>query len=404
LILSNQADDNALTTIAGEVQVVYRRPESDNALPSMPDDMFACRYSISFGGRGDSSSEGYVRIIPFVGKDDKWEDCVTSNGERATIDVLREEEPAKQRMPIISSPSASSKKRHRYYSDDTDDSSSEEFQSGNAVISEGAIDPRNTRVGHEHQVTVPKFDPNHKPQIVSRNPKPVWKPGQASREAVQSYMTKASAILIPYLQRKGLTHTDPYSPLAWEHMEALTKEMGVDKLPTLSTICTASSLSEKRTDMLREVDADALMIHLHEHSYIADDALRAIEAAPKKFVTSMTMAQKDIVDSAFRRYAGSFRMVYKALAPAKTLQDVIDYIYRYKIPDQYRLFQETKREAAIRMLESIESRRNINANINVNKEPSEKPRGVDWYVSIALVLDRCLFSLRTFATSFQAKD
>ena len=391
MILSNQADDNALTTIAGEVQVVYRRPESDNPLPSMPVDMFACRYSMSFAGRGDSSSEGFVRIIPFVGKDDKWEDCVTSVGERAILNRRQDEEPAKQRMPIISSPSASTKKRHRYYSDDSDDSSSGEFPSGNAVISEGAIDHRNTRVGYEHQVSVPKFDSSIKPKIVSRNPKPVWKPGQASREAVQSYMTKASAILIPYLQKKGLTHTDPYSPLAWEHMEALTKEMGVNKLPTLSTICTASALSEKRTDMLREVDADALMRHLHVHSYKADDALRAIEAAPKKFVTSMTMAQKDIVDSAFRRYAGSFRMVYKALAPAKTLQDVIDYIYRYKIPDQYRLFQETKREAAIRMLESIESRRKNNANINVNKEPSERSRGIDWYVSIALVHSRAQF-------------
>jgi hypothetical protein len=161
-------------------------------------------------------------------------------------------------------------------------------------------------------------------------------------------------------------------------MEALTKEMGANKLPTLSTICTASALSEKRTDMLREVDADALMRLLHDHSYNAEDALRAIEAAPKKFVTAMTMAQKDVVDSAFRRYAGSFRMVYKALAPVKSLQDVIDYIYRYKIPDQYRLFQETKREAAIRMLESIESRRNMNANINTNKEPSERTRGIDW--------------------------
>lgn len=281
-------------------------------------------------------------------------------------------------MPVLSTASTPNKKRGRFYSDESDDNSNNNFQSGNAVIGEGAIDPRNTRVGPEHQVSVPKFDPSHKVKIVSRNPKAVWKPGQTSREDVQIYMTKAAGILIPYLKRKGLTHTEPYSPLTWDKMEALTKEMGTDKLPTLSTICTASALSEKRIDMLREVDADALMRLLHEHSYNSEGALRAINAAPKNFVTTMTMAQKDIVNSAFRRYAGSFRMVYKALAPAKSLQDVIDYIYRHKIPDQYRLFQETKREAAIRIVESIESRRNINANINANKERAERAKGIDW--------------------------
>lgn len=379
LILSNAVDANPLTAIAKDIQVVYRRPESDSALPFLPADMFVCRYSATIGGEAYSTSDGAVRILPFLGKDDKWEDFVTSRGQRAIRSVRSEEDPGKQRASIISNPSPPSKKRRRYYSDESDDSSSEdEFQSGKAVISEGATDPRNTRVGPEHQVTIPNFDPKIKPRIVSRNPRPVWKPGKVSREDVKSYMTKAAGILIPYLRRKRLTHTDPYSPLAWNRMEALSKEMGKNLLPTLSTICTASALSEKRTDMLREVDADSLMRLLNDHSYNIESALRAIESSPKKYVTSMTMAQKDVVNAAFRRYAGSFRMVYKALAPSKSFQDVIDYIYRYKIPDQYRLFQETKREAAIRMLQSIENRRNVNSSINVDKEPSDNAKGIDW--------------------------
>jgi len=385
LILSNQADDNALTTIAGNIQVVYRRPESDKSLPSLPDEMFICRYCIAFNPRIESSSEGFVRIMPFVGKDDRWEDCVTSNGERATNIIHRQDdhEPSKERLPSISSPSTtSSKKRLRFYSEDSVDGSTDEPHptGGSAVIGEGTVDARNTRVGRKHQVSVPRYDANHKPTTVSRNPKPVWKPGQVSRDTVQSYMTKAAGILIPYLEQEGLTHTVPYSPLAWEEMEALTKEMNSGKLPTLSTICTASALAEKRTDMLREVDTGALMQLLHEHSYDAEDALRAIEATPKKFVTAMTGEQKNVVDFAFRRYAGSFRMSYKALAPAKSFQEVIDYLYRFKIPDQFRLFQETKRELAVQMLESIESRRNVHACINADKVPAERPKVIEWYV------------------------
>ena len=83
LILSNQADDNALTAIAGDIQVVYRRPDSDPELPTMPADMYVCRYSVSFGERSDARNEGLLRIIPFIGKDDKWDDFVTSSGEKA---------------------------------------------------------------------------------------------------------------------------------------------------------------------------------------------------------------------------------------------------------------------------------------------------------------------------------
>jgi hypothetical protein len=391
LILSNQADDNALTAIAGDIQVVYRRPDSDPELPTMPADMYVCRYSVSFGESSDTINEGLLKIIPFVGKDDKWDDFVTSSGEKAVKRTRQEKSPQLEddlpKSVSTPQPHVNPSDRRRYYSDSDDDSSREEFHLGGAVISEGTIAERSARVGSEHQIPVPPFVPNQK--IVSRNPIPVWKPGQVSRDELQEYLTKASRILVPYLKRKGLTHTEPYSPLAWDQMEELSKEMGPDKMPTLSTICTASALSEKRTDMLREVDTDALLRLLHQHSYDADEALRVIKSSPKTFVSTMTPTQKDIVNSSFRRYAGSIRMVYKALAPGKTFQDVIDYVYRFKIPDQFRLFQETKREQAIRMLESIESRRNMNALISVNRDegkstgssqlpPERKVSNGDW--------------------------
>lgn len=392
LILSNQVDDNALTAIAGDIQVVYRRPDSDPLLPILPADMYVCRYSVSFGESSGASNEGLVRIIPFNGKDDKWDDFVTSSGEKAVKRARIEDDPSKKLAANkLSSPSphVNPSNRRRYYSDDSDvddDSSSADFQTGGTIIDEGTIEQRGTRVGPEHQIVVPPFVPGQK--IVSRNPKCVWKPNQISREELQQYLSKAALTLVPYLKRKGLTHTDPYSPLAWDKMEALSKEMGPDNVPTLSTICTASALSENRTDMLREVDTDSLLEILHRHGYNVEKALAAIKSSPRDFVTVMTPMQKDIVNGAFRRYAGSLRMVYKALAPGKSFQEVIDYVYRYKIPDQFRIFQDTKREQAIRMLECIESRRNINAPVTATKEesintaevpaPEQKRKTDDW--------------------------
>ena len=385
MILSNQADDNALTTIAGAIEVVYRRPESDPVLPAMPSDMYVCRYSVSFGKTGDATDEGLVRIIPFAGQDDRWDGFVTSSGEKA-VKRPRAESETHDPPTLPNDVTTISTKLRNYYSE-SEDSLGEDFRAGTAVISEGAIDHRNTRVGPEHQVLVPPFSPNQK--IVSRQPTQVWKPQQISPEELRAFVAKASKILVPYLQRNGLTHNEPYSPLSWDQMEELAKELGPDKMPSLSTICTASALSEKRTDMLREVNADSLLGILHDHSYNINSALHAIRASPKSFVTSMTTTQKDIVNATFRRYAGSLRMVYKALAPEKTFQDVIDYVYRYKIPDQFRLFQETKREQAIRMLECIESRRNINASLSVNSNredsksstlsnPERKTKNSEW--------------------------
>lgn len=54
------------------------------------------------------------------------------------------------------------------------------------------------------------------------------------------------------------------------------------------------------------------------------------------------------------------------MGETKPLKGVIDYFYRFKIPDQFRKVQERKREQAIRMLECIETKRNLNAPIVMN--------------------------------------
>jgi hypothetical protein len=61
-------------------------------------------------------------------------------------------------------------------------------------------------------------------------------------------------------------------------------------------------------------------------------------------------------------------MIGKGIAPTKDFKDTIDYHYRFKIPDQFRRFQDKKREQAVRMIECIETRRHLNVVINTQSD------------------------------------
>jgi hypothetical protein len=205
-------------------------------------------------------------------------------------------------------------------------------------------------------------------KVVSRNPTLVWQPGKISDEELDHYFKQAADILTPFLHKHGLTMSEPYSPLPSDQMEQAVRESGTERLPTLSSVCTASSLSGKRNLLLRECDADSLLFILSQKMYNIKDALASIEASPRDFVTIWSPDEKERFDSGFRRYSGSLRMIGKGIAPTKDFKDTIDYHYRFKIPDQFRRFQDKKREQAVRMIECIETRRHLNVVINTQSD------------------------------------
>ena len=248
---------------------------------------------------------------------------------------------------------------------------------------EGSTEKRDIRIGLEHQVVIPDYAPHE--AIRSRNPTLVWQPGKISQQELDDYFHGVAEILTPFVREHGLTMDDPYSPLPSNQMESFVREMGADTLPTLSSICTASSLSTKANTLLRECDADSLMGVLHQKEYKADDALEVIRANPRDYLTVWSPEEKELFNSGFRRYSGSLRMISKGLVPSKDFKDVIDYHYRFKIPDQFRRFQDKKREQAIRMMECIETRRYLHGAIHMpsssaNSETTNdvKRRAIDW--------------------------
>jgi len=384
LVLSNQSDDNHVTTICDLVQVLYRKPNLGEEMPSaiLPA-TYLCRYSLCI------DDDPKVVVLPYTGEEDEWKEMTTSALGSKKRRVENNPNPGgntgsgggggRNYLQSADYGTESGNKKRRRVGDFADEK-----------IDEGTTELREIQVGRDHQVVVPPFVPNQK--IVSRNPIRMWKPDKISQEGTDDYIEEASQILTPFLREHHLTQEEPYAPFPTERMEELSKSMEWKRLPTLSSVSTVSSLTTDRVDALREVNIDALLRNLHVSNYNVKAAIAAIEASPRDYIIAWTPHEKARFNTGFRRYSGSLRAIFKGMGN-KALQEVIDYHYRFKIPDQFRRFQERKREQAIRMLECIETRRNVDCAIVVSQSivgpqtggAGEKKDGNDWMKAVSSV-------------------
>jgi len=406
LVLSNQSDDNHVTTICGLIQVLYRRPDLDkDDLPSLIlPTTYLCRYSLSINQENENDTPKVV-VLPYTGENDDWNEMTVAYLTCKTRSVEPENE-GHDELEGDEQNSQGEKRRKgglgRHHPNETASNSSSNNNSENELtyggdkkrrrvgdfaeerINEGTTEQRDIQVGKDHQVHVPLFMRNQ--EIISRNPIRMWKPGKISQEGKDEYLEQASRILTPYLREHHLTQEEPYAPFPTERMNELSKSLSRNRLPTLSSVSTASSLTKKNVDTLREYNIDALLWNLHVSNYNVEAAIAAIKASPQDYLTVWSPQEKTVFNAAFRRYSGSLRAIYKGMGN-KLLQEVIDYHYRFKIPDQYRRVQERKREQAVRMLECVETKRNLDAPILIsnrhlvgpqNGGVDEKREGCDW--------------------------
>jgi hypothetical protein len=365
--------------------VLYRNPNADFVLPShiLPT-TYICRYSLVLG---DSPDMPGVEVLPYAGENDEWHEMTLAAVQkklRSSSDEEANKVSGRQRSrysDIASNSSASG-----IGSDSESDTSFHSPRKRKSIeegIDEGTTEQRFIRVGKDHQVSVPPFIPNI--NSVSRHPIMVWKPEMIHQEGIDNYVCGAAEILTPFLRERRWTQEEPYAPFPTARLEEISKSLKQQRLPTLSSVSTVSSLATRKNDALREVDTDALLRNLHASQYDVKSALVIVSASPQDFVTVWTPQEKSVFDACFRRYSGSLRAIYKGMGN-KELQDVIDYHYRFKIPDQFRRFQDRKREQAVRMLECIETRRNLNAPILVPNNLRTQSFGVhntgsgNWYV------------------------
>ena len=290
--------------------------------------------------------------------------------------------------------------------DEDDDEENERAQAEQNVIPEGEGSQLRSdiQVGDLHQVSVGPFVPPGQAgaaTVKSRNPKLIWTRNKLSNQTLQEFLDKLAPMHTAFLKENGLTMEEPYSPLPTDQQEeemmrlmespaaAAMSPYPHNHRPMLtgSSISTAGCLaatpadtprSVHRNGLLKECNVDAVLEILHENKYDTEAALTACRKDFNRITTAWTRSEKEVFDAAFRGQAtvtplsvsaassssvaaapsmtASLRMIAAAVH-TKTHKDVIDYWFRFKIADQFRLYQNKKREQAIRMVECIEKRR-----------------------------------------------
>ena len=397
LILGDQADDNEVSTILGKCRVVSRPPlpkgsgnKKGNAsaaealdLEDLPVGAFACRYGLTLHPPARAGAAGTVVFSPYDGQDagvDEGDDTGSSLGGNAAAAATGKRdgtgndassEPSSKRRRTDSDAAASTSAPSAPSSPPTsrrtsDASSSDEEEIANETdtgegppVTEGSQLHGSIHVGMEHQVIIPPL--NKDLALKDRGAVRVWSPDVASDEKVDAYLEKAAEVLRSYMKQRGLeadpsTTIDEFTKGLAIAAPARDAEDAAAPAPVKTAGDENTSARKPRT-VFRECDVDKLLATYHECNYDVDNAIKAIEIAPEEYLTLWNKQQKELFNAGFRRYYGSLRMIGKGVGRSKGHKDVVDYFYRFKIPEQFCKFKDKKREQAKRILQTVEKRR-----------------------------------------------
>lgn len=245
-------------------------------------------------------------------------------------------------------------------SQDDDDDNSQNTMSDDDIAhvmqeGEGSTLRGNIQVGDSYQASVKAFVPNQK--VASRNPSIWWKPGCIAESDLQSFSDKLATVQTPFLLENSMTSDEPYTPLSTERVGELLKHFPEGETLTASHMSSASiAMGGNYSKLLKECDIDEVIKVLAEHDYNTLDALSAIQKDRERISSAWTATEREIFENSYRRNQGNLRVIAKDLM-TKTMTQVVDYFYRFKIPDQFRLYQNKKREQAMYLMECIDRRR-----------------------------------------------
>jgi hypothetical protein len=364
-VWTNHCDSNPISTVLRKVNVVFRdptSPASSEAKSPLPQGAYLVRYSLRLTSRSWTAT-------PWTSKENESNrDASPPKAEgRETIDA----------DSLSSALDDGDDESSVDDDDDDDDSSSSSVDSGEdrdlvaMPEGEGSSLRAKISVGAKHQVPVAAFlEPL---PVRSRNPTLVWTTGRITDEDLHDFCHQLALILNPYQRKRKLTLTDPYSPLSADKTEQATlgdattyddqtfQQLQPTEDPWIRTgshVSSAGRVSAKANPLLKECDVDALLGFLHRHNYdtkeALDDARKNPHAVLPSLTTAFTRTEKRLFDENYRLSSGSLRKVAENMEAPLTA--VIDYWYRFKIPNQFRVYQNKKREQALRMMECIEKR------------------------------------------------
>jgi hypothetical protein len=190
-------------------------------------------------------------------------------------------------------------------------------------------------VGENHQAVIPVLTKNARGKYeTSRDAPPmlVWKPDSISDAKLHKFVQDVEQLLMSHMKNKDI-----------ELLRTVPPDLDPRHLPSGFTC--------------REIRVDQVLKLLHDKSYNIDLALKVIKASPHIYLDNWTRREKEMYNIGFKRHYSAIRLIAKEIGPTKTHKDVVDYHYRYKIPDQFQRYQDKKRELARKMLDCIEKHR-----------------------------------------------
>jgi len=344
VVVSNLEEDNPITSIAEPCSVTYQGPEE--SVLDDPDVEFVCRFRLD------------------------WDEKLTTF---ATSDL----DPDAMSLEVTSSEGeASSDDRRPRNGDDSDDGDGSD--NGSAGLShviqegEGSVVRGQIMIGPKYQAAVPEFNPNHD-EVKSRNPTLIFKPGCISDKELEDFSAELARFHTPFIKSRDLTISEePYMPVPVSRMEEIKDFLPRGKSFTPSNVSTSSYfLGPKRQDLQKECNVDAVLDVLAAHNFDTRKAIEAIKAESDSVTTRWSENERDIFDDIYRRHPGNLREITKALAPLKTMKDVVDYNYRFKIPELSRRFQDKVRCQAKDIVDAIDRKRRNGTTFNTAMEQGE---------------------------------
>jgi len=202
------------------------------------------------------------------------------------------------------------------------------------------------QVGENHQAVVPSLSSLQDPSAYTGRLTAdlCWVPGKISKETFRYYLSEARTILKRFVE----SHNGQY-----------TFESDTVCMPPCSILEPEGTLPRGAKWLMkhlaRECKGDAIYDLLHSLDYQFLVALCDIREAPEKYLALWNVCERQKFELGFQQRCGNLRSIAK-LIPGKSMKDVVDYHYRFKIPEQFRKYEEQKMNQARRMMASADMR------------------------------------------------
>jgi hypothetical protein len=333
LILTRKLAILDITKIVGKSRVLFLQPKGD--VPS------------SFPGR-----EYFCRFILEINASNKKLEWVALDSNQIVLQTAENSDDPDDDDARVLDETLSSPSNDGGSTTSIEDTSKIALQEGG-----GAMLRTEIRVGSTYQADVRPFVPGRVSQ--SRMPVLVYKANAISDSDLFHFLNRVADLHNDYLQNNLITLEEPYTPLSHARAEDFMRVTSRFQRFTGSSMSTSSMLAGKPCRLQRECNSDAVLETLTFHKYDTAAAFSAIQSDICLITSGWTKSEREIFDCGFRRNTGSLRDAARAMSTTKSMKDVIDFFYRFKVSDQFRKFQDKKRTFAVQMVECIEARKHL---------------------------------------------